>query len=97
MCESREEIINFDKPLKFGEMKDMVGEPVWNADLKKWMLVEKVTDGYVRMKSVNDVYLYHDFQPEDFKKSKMYRMKVWSNESLEKRMIQVLREIRGEI
>lgn len=86
-----------EKKLKFADMKDMIGEPVWHSTLEKWMLVEKVTDGYVRMKSVNDIYLYHDFQPEDFKKTKMYRMNVWTNETLEKRMIHVLREIRGEI
>lgn len=89
MRKSREEIISFDKPLKFDDMKDMIGEPVWHSTLEKWMLVEKVFDGYVRMKSVNDVYLYHDYGPDDFETTPMYRMKPVT-------LIDKLKEVRGE-
>ena len=82
-------MIDSNHVLKFADVKNMVGEPVWNADLKKWMLVEKVTDGFARMKSVNDVYLYHDFTPEDFEKTPMYRIKQVT-------LIDKLKEVRGE-
>ncbi len=82
-------MIDSNHALKFEDVKNMVGEPVWNADLKKWMLVEKVTDGYVQMKSVNDVYLYHDYGPDDFETTPMYRMKPVT-------LIDKLKEVRGE-
>lgn len=82
-------MIDTNHILTFEDVKNMVGEPVWNADLQKWMLVEKVTDGFVRMKSVNDIYLYRDYGPADFEKFKMYRIKQVT-------LIDKLKEVRGE-
>ena len=41
--------LDMSRPLTLDDLKDMVGEPVWNSNINVWMLVKDVTDTWVKM------------------------------------------------
>jgi len=41
--------LDMSSPLTLDDLKDMVGEPVWNSNINVWMLVKDVTDTWVKM------------------------------------------------
>lgn len=78
-------------PLTMDDLQEMVGEPVWNSNLNVWMLIRKVDDLYADMVSVSgDV---HYWTESDLKQFPLYRMQT---QPLRERLVDVLREVRGE-
>ena len=61
-----------DKPLTMEDLKDMVGEPVWNSNVNRWMLVKFVED-IVRF--VDHRGWNVDWSEEELIKFPIYRMK----------------------
>jgi hypothetical protein len=41
--------LDLTNPLTLDDLKDMVGEPVWNSNVDVWMLVKDVSDTWVKM------------------------------------------------
>ena len=41
--------LDMTHPLTLEDLRDMVGEPVWNSNVNVWMLVKDVTDTWVKM------------------------------------------------
>lgn len=41
--------LDTSRPLTLDDLKDMVGEPVWNSNINVWMLVKDVSDTWVKM------------------------------------------------
>lgn len=61
-------------PLTMDDLREMVGEPVWNSNLNVWMLIRKVDDLYADMVSVSgDV---HYWTESDLKQFPLYRMRI---------------------
>ena len=65
--------------LTLEDLKDMVGEPVWNSNLMRWHLVEKIEPddyrgGVVELKGTNTCVWYYD--SADLVKYPLYRLKV---------------------
>lgn len=87
--------LDMTHPLSMDDLKGMVGEPVWNSNTDKWLLVESAVGQYVKCKTVNDVYKYYNFSAADLIKTPLYRMKT-ETRPLNERLIDVLREVRGE-
>ena len=65
--------LDMSRPLTLDDLKDMVGEPVWNSNVDVWMLVKQVGDTWARMlwRSSNDVVYTED----DLIKYPVYRMR----------------------
>jgi len=41
--------LDMTHPLTLDDLKDMVGEPVWNSNINVWMLVKDVSDTWAKM------------------------------------------------
>ena len=41
--------LDMTHPLTLDDLRDMVGEPVWNSNIDVWMLVKDVSDTWVKM------------------------------------------------
>lgn len=41
--------LDLTHPLTLDDLRDMVGEPVWNSNINVWMLVKDVSDTWVKM------------------------------------------------
>ena len=74
--------LDTSKPLTMSDFDSMIGEPVWNSNLREWALVTeqvKSDDGYefVSFKAYkNGGYEYDE---DDIEKYPMYRMKQKDN------------------
>ena len=62
-------------PLTLEDLRSMISEPVWNANTRKWLLVEHVDEGHAKCKAVNDAYLYYNYTAEDLVAKPLYRMR----------------------
>lgn len=76
--------LDTSRPLKPEELKDLVGDPVWNSNLGIWMLVQayreedgKFFQAELVMRSGESFY----YRQDDFIKYPLYRMKLSGRES----------------
>lgn len=67
--------LDTEHPLTMDDLSHMVGEPVWNSNTDKWLLVEEVSRSYAKCKTVNDVYLYYNYSAADLISKPLYRMR----------------------
>jgi len=64
-----------NKPLTMSDLKEMIGEPVFNSNSRKWMLVRCVYDDPAV--DLTDIMgAAQTFYQDDLKKFPLYRMKV---------------------
>jgi len=69
-----------DRPLKMEQLKNMIGEPVWNANRKQWGLVcdyyedEENDFAMITIKPYKDIS--YDYDAVDLEKYPVYGMKV---------------------
>ena len=68
--------IDTKTPLKMSDIKDLIGEPVWNSNSNLWgIVINAFDDDFTIVTSKGQIY----FDEEDLKKFPLYRMK--SNET----------------
>ena len=60
-------------PLTLDDLKDMVGEPVWNSNINVWMLVKDVSDTWVKMLWVSGNI--SEYTEDDLISYPVYRMR----------------------
>ena len=68
-------------PLTFSELKEMVGEPIWNSNLMRWELItELYNDDLICTKTAESLDKTDDdtaaYFEDDLIKTPLYRMKV---------------------
>ena len=66
-----------NKPLTMDDLKDMIGEPVWNSNTGRWMLVNRIDDveGIDFAILTESDGIGYDFGEAMLKANPMYRMK----------------------
>ena len=69
--------LNLTKPLTMNDLREMIGEPVWNSNNGKWYLMLKVRDDLdPELAVVQDSDAKIEvFSPEELIKFPLYRMK----------------------
>lgn len=60
-------------PLTTADLKEMIGEPVWNSNLLRWELVKRADDLYITTCSTGQYDSLYD--ENDLIKTPLYRMK----------------------
>lgn len=65
--------LNTERELTFAELREMIGEPVWNSNLLRWELVKKVDDLYITTCSTGQYDSLYD--ENDLIKTPLYRMR----------------------
>lgn len=65
--------LNTERELTFAELREMIGEPVWNSNLLRWELVKEAGDLYITTCSTGQYDSYYD--EGDLIKTPLYRMK----------------------
>lgn len=65
--------LNTAKPLTMDELRQMVGEPVWNSNTRSWGLVCDYYDETVAIKPPRGAS--YDYDADDLVKFPLYRMK----------------------
>ena len=65
--------LNTAKPLTMDELRQMVGEPVWNSNARSWGLVCDYYDETVAIKPPRGAS--YDYDADDLVKFPLYRMK----------------------
>lgn len=71
--------IDQKEPLTFEDLKDMTGEPVWNSNLREWMIVEGIGPDEdpdretIRLQAGGNVHWFYD--RETLAAKPLYRMK----------------------
>ena len=69
--------LNLTKPLTMNDLREMIGEPVWNSNNGKWYLMLKIRDDLdPKLAVVQDSDAKIEvFSPEELIKFPLYRMK----------------------
>ena len=69
--------LNLTKPLTIDDLREMIGEPVWNSNNGKWYLMLKIRDDLdPKLAVVQDSDAKIEvFSPEELIKFPLYRMK----------------------
>ena len=80
-------------PLTMDDLREMVGEPVWNSNLNVWLLVKACSDLYVDL--VWTTGNVSAWDADEIQKFPLYRMKQ-DDRPLRERLVDTLREVRGE-
>jgi len=62
-----------DRPLGMNDLMTMVGEPVWNVHMQKWMLYEGVYDGILQFQETGNGRAF--INADDLDKFPMYRIR----------------------
>lgn len=65
--------LNTERELTFAELREMIGEPVWNSNLLRWELVKKADDLYITTCSIGQYDSHYD--ENDLIKTPLYRMR----------------------
>ena len=65
--------LNTERELTFAELREMIGEPVWNSNLLRWELVKKADDLYITTCSTGQYDSHYD--ENDLIKTPLYRMR----------------------
>lgn len=65
--------LNTERELTFSELREMIGEPVWNSNLLRWELVKKADDLYITTCSTGQYDSHYD--ENDLIKTPLYRMR----------------------
>ena len=65
--------LNTKQPLTMDELRQMVGEPVWNSNIRSWGLVCDYYDETVAIKPPRGAS--YDYDADDLVKFPLYRMK----------------------
>ena len=80
-------------PLTMADLQEMVGDPVWYSNLNVWLLVKDVSDLYAKLVLPSgDVSTWN---ADEIQKFPLYRMKQ-DDRPLRERLVDTLREVRGE-
>lgn len=66
--------LNLTKPLSMGDLRDMIGEPVWNSNTLKWELVWYYGDAK-EIIFTRDCGADYEYNADDLIKTPLYRMK----------------------
>lgn len=65
--------LDMTHPLTLDDLRDMVGEPVWNSNLDRWELVTMVTDFFC--KTCHTGQYAGEYSEDDLIKTPLYRMR----------------------
>ena len=65
--------LNTERELTFVELREMIGEPVWNSNLLRWELVKKADDLYITTCGTGQYDSHYD--EDDLIKTPLYRMR----------------------
>lgn len=65
--------LDMTHPLTLDDLKDMIGEPVWNSNVDRWELVAMVTDLYC--KTCHTGQYACEYSEDDLIKTPLYRMR----------------------
>ena len=65
--------LNTERELTFAELREMIGEPVWNSNLLRWELVKRADDLYITTCSTGQYDSHYD--EGDLIKTPLYRMR----------------------
>ena len=65
--------LNTERELTFVELREMIGEPVWNSNLLRWELVKKADDLYITTCGTGQYDSHYD--EDDLIKYPLYRMR----------------------
>jgi hypothetical protein len=65
--------LDLTHPLTLDDLRDMVGEPVWNSNLDRWELVTMVTDFFC--KTCHTGQYAGEYSEDDLIKTPLYRMR----------------------
>lgn len=65
-----------DSPLTMDDLKGMIGEPVWNSNSRKWMLVTDCDYNGSGCAVFEGLGQFETFYPDTLMKFPLYRMKV---------------------
>lgn len=60
-------------PLTMADLQGMVGEPVWNSNLRQWELVKKANDLYITTCSTGEYS--NSYDENDLIRTPLYRMR----------------------
>lgn len=60
-------------PLTMADLKEMIGEPVWNSNILRWELVKKADDMFITTRGTGQYDILYD--EKDLIKTPLYRMR----------------------